>query len=239
MVIIFIVLDSKNILVVEDDLDIRELISFNLANEGHQVFEANDGEVGIDKARNNNPDLILLDLMLPGIQGLDVCRIIKSDQETKETPIIMVTALGQEEDIVKGLETGADDYITKPFSIKVLIARVNAVLKRSIEVGEDNSKDILINGINIKTRSREVWVNKNPINDLTFSEFQILYLLAGHPGWVFTRYQIIDKIRGDNYPVTDRSVDFQIVGLRKKLGDAGKLIKTVRGVGYRFTPDEK
>ena len=239
MVIIFIVLDSKNILVVEDNLDIRELISFNLANEGHQVFEANDGEVGIDKARNNNPDLILLDLMLPGIQGLDVCRIIKSDQETKEIPIIMVTALGQEEDIVKGLETGADDYITKPFSIKVLIARVNAVLKRSIEVGEDKSKDILINGINIKTRSREVWVNKNPINDLTFSEFQILYLLAGHPGWVFTRYQIIDKIRGDNYPVTDRSVDFQIVGLRKKLGDAGKLIKTVRGVGYRFTPDEK
>ena len=239
MVIIFIVLDSKNILVVEDDLDIRELISFNLANEGHQVFEANDGEVGIDKARNNNPDLILLDLMLSGIQGLDVCRIIKSDQETKEIPIIMVTALGQEEDIVKGLETGADDYITKPFSIKVLIARVNAVLKRSIEVGEDKSKDILINGINIKTRSREVWVNKNPINDLTFSEFQILYLLAGHPGWVFTRYQIIDKIRGDNYPVTDRSVDFQIVGLRKKLGDAGKLIKTVRGVGYRFTPDEK
>ena len=239
MVIIFVVLDSKNILVVEDDLDIRELISFNLANEGHQVFEANDGEVGIDKARNNNPDLILLDLMLPGIQGLDVCRIIKSDQETKEIPIIMVTALGQEEDIVKGLETGADDYITKPFSIKVLIARVNAVLKRSIEVGEDKSKDILINGINIKTRSREVWVNKNPINDLTFSEFQILYLLAGHPGWVFTRYQIIDKIRGDNYPVTDRSVDFQIVGLRKKLGDAGKLIKTVRGVGYRFTPDEK
>jgi len=239
VVIIFIVLDFKNILVVEDDLDIRELISFNLQNEGHQVFEAKDGEAGIDKAREKLPDLILLDLMLPGIQGLDVCRIIKSDQETKETPIIIVTALGQEEDIVKGLETGADDYITKPFSIKVLIARVNAVLKRSIEVGEDKSKDILINGINIKTRSREVRVNENLINDLTFSEFQILYLLAGHPGWVFTRYQIIDKIRGDNYPVTDRSVDFQIVGLRKKLGDAGKLIKTVRGVGYRFTPDEK
>ena len=218
---------------------LADLISFNLKNEGYQVFEAKDGEAGIDKAREKLPDLILLDLMLPGIQGLDVCRIIKSDQETKETPIIMVTALGQEEDIVKGLETGADDYITKPFSIKVLIARVNAVLKRSIEVGEDKSKDILINGISIKTRSREVRVNKHLINDLTFSEFQILYLLAGHPGWVFTRYQIIDKIRGDNYPVTDRSVDFQIVGLRKKLGDAGKLIRTVRGVGYRFTPDEK
>ena len=177
--------------------------------------------------------------MLPGIQGLDVCRIIKSDQETKETPIIMVTALGQEEDIVKGLETGADDYITKPFSIKVLIARVNAVLKRSIEVGEDSDKSLLINGISIKPRLREVRVEDKVIDNLTFSEFQILYLLAGHPGWVFTRYQIIDKIRGDNYPVTDRSVDFQIVGLRKKLGDAGKLIKTVRGVGYRFTPDEK
>ena len=129
----------------------------------------------------------------------------------------MVTALGQEEDIVKGLETGADDYITKPFSIKVLIARVNAVLKRSIKFGEDKNKDILINGINIKTRSREVWVNKNPINDLTFSEFQILYLLAGHPGWVFTRYQIIDKIRGDNYPVTDRSVVFKLWVFGKNL----------------------
>ena len=126
-------LDSKNILVVEDDSDIRELISFNLKNEGHQVFEAKDGEAGIDKARKKLPDLILLDLMLPGIQGLDVCRIIKSDQETKNTPIIMVTAMGQEEDIVKGLETGADDYITKPFSIAVLLARVKSVLRRSIE----------------------------------------------------------------------------------------------------------
>ena len=233
-------LDSKNILVVEDDSDIRELISFNLKNEGHQVFEAKDGEAGIDKARKKLPDLILLDLMLPGIQGLDVCRIIKSDQETKNTPIIMVTAMGQEEDIVEGLETGADDYITKPFSIKVLLARVKSVLRRSIEEKDiDSDKAILINGISIKPRLREVKVDGQVIDNLTFSEFQILYLLAGHPGWVFTRYQIIDKIRGDNYPVTDRSVDFQIVGLRKKLGDAGKLIRTVRGVGYRFTPDEK
>ena len=233
-------LDSKNILVVEDDSDIRELISFNLSNQGHQVFEANNGELGIEKARKKLPDLILLDLMLPGIHGLDVCRIIKADQETKDIPIIMVTAMGQEEDIVKGLETGADDYITKPFSIKVLLARVSAVLRRSFEeYDQDSDKSLLINGISIKPRLREVRFEDKVIDNLTFSEFQILYLLAGHPGWVFTRYQIIDKIRGDNYPVTDRSVDFQIVGLRKKLGGAGKLIRTVRGVGYRFTPDEK
>ena len=231
---------NKNILVVEDDPDIKELISFNLSNQGHQVFEANNGELGIEKAREKLPDLILLDLMLPGIHGLDVCRIIKADQETKDIPIIMVTAMGQEEDIVKGLETGADDYITKPFSIKVLLARVSAVLRRSFEeYDQDSDKSLLINGISIKPRLREVRVKDKVIDNLTFSEFQILYLLAGHPGWVFTRYQIIDKIRGDNYPVTDRSVDFQIVGLRKKLGDAGKLIRTVRGVGYRFTPDEK
>ena len=231
---------NKNILIVEDDPDIKELITFNLSNQGHQVFEANNGELGIEKAREKIPDLILLDLMLPGIQGLDVCRIIKGDQETKDIPIIMVTAMGQEEDIVKGLETGADDYITKPFSIKVLLARVSAVLRRSFEeYDQDSDKSLLINGISIKPRLREVRVEDKVIDNLTFSEFQILYLLAGHPGWVFTRYQIIDKIRGDNYPVTDRSVDFQIVGLRKKLGGAGKLIRTVRGVGYRFTPDEK
>ena len=231
---------NKNILVVEDDPDIKELISFNLSNQGHQVFEANNGELGIEKAREKLPDLILLDLMLPGIHGLDVCRIIKADQETKDIPIIIVTAMGQEEDIVKGLETGADDYITKPFSIKVLLARVSALLRRSFEeYDQDSDKSLLINGISIKPILREVRVEDKVIDNLTFSEFQILYLLAGHPGWVFTRYQIIDKIRGDNYPVTDRSVDFQIVGLRKKLGDAGKLIRTVRGVGYRFTPDEK
>ena len=231
---------NKNILIVEDDPDIKELITFNLSNQGHQVFKANNGEIGIEKARKKIPDLILLDLMLPGIQGLDVCRIIKADQETKDIPIIMVTAMGQEEDIVKGLETGADDYITKPFSIKVLLARVSAVLRRSFEeLDQGSDKSLLINGISIKPRLREVRVKDKVIDNLTFSEFQILYLLAGHPGWVFTRYQIIDKIRGDNYPVTDRSVDFQIVGLRKKLGAAGKLIRTVRGVGYRFTPDEK
>ena len=233
-------LKGKNILVIEDDKDIRDLIAFNLKNKGFHSTEAKNGEKGVEKIREKTPDLILLDLMLPGIQGVDVCRIIKSDKNTKNIPIIMVSALGQEEDIITGLETGADDYITKPFSIKILLARIEAVLRRRLDQVEyDDEKALNISGIIIEPRRREVKLGGKIVDGLTFSEFQILFLLCSHPGWVFTRYQIIDKIRGNNYPVTDRSVDFQIVGLRKKLGDAGKLIKTVRGVGYRFTPDEE
>ena len=227
---------NKNILVVEDDPDIRELITFNLSNNGYKTHEAINGELGIEKARESTPDLVLLDLMLPGIQGLDVCRIIKSDQNTKEIPIIMVSALGQEEDIIDGLENGADDYITKPFSYPVLEARIRSVLKRSKNI-QTNNKAITIHGLKIDPRSRETSIDDSLI-ELTYTEFEILHLLASHPGWVFTRYQIIDKIKGDNYPVTDRSVDFQIVGLRKKMQHKGILIETIRGVGYRFNPDD-
>jgi len=227
---------KKQILIIEDEPDIQELLSFNLDNNGYKVYTASNGEKGLEVARKEHPDLILLDLMLPGIHGLDVCRIIKSDQETSGISIIMLTALGQEEDIIKGLETGADDYVTKPFSLQVLEARIKSVLRRVPE-NVENTKTIKIHDIQIKPRTREVKINGD-VPELTFTEFQILYLLASHPGWVFTRYQIIDKIRGDNYPVTDRSVDFQIVGLRKKMGGKGNLIQTVRGVGYRFHPDE-
>ena len=228
---------SKNqILIIEDEPDIQELLSFNLDNNGYKVYTASNGEKGLEVARKEHPDLILLDLMLPGIHGLDVCRIIKSDQDTSRISIIMLTALGQEEDIIKGLETGADDYVTKPFSLQVLEARIKSVLRRVPE-NIENTKTIKIHDIQIKPRTREVKIN-GETPELTFTEFQILHLLASHPGWVFTRYQIIDKIRGDNYPVTDRSVDFQIVGLRKKMGEKGNLIQTVRGVGYRFHPDE-
>ena len=186
------------------------------------------------------PDLILLDIMLPGIQGLDLCRIIKSDRNTKNIPIILVSALGQEDDIVNGLEAGADDYINKPFSNKILLARVKAVLRRKVDqIDGDKKNNLHISGLSINLGHREVRVDGKIVENLTFTEFQILFLLCSHPGWVFTRYQIIEKIRGDNYPVTDRSVDFQIVGLRKKIGTAGSLIKTVRGVGYRFKPEEK
>ena len=227
---------KKQILIIEDEPDIQELLSFNLDNNGYKVYTASNGEKGLEVARTEHPDLILLDLMLPGINGLDVCRIIKSDQDTSGISIIMLTALGQEEDIIKGLETGADDYVTKPFSLQVLEARIKSVLRRVPE-NIENTKTIKIHDIQIKPRTREVKIN-GETPELTFTEFQILHLLASHPGWVFTRYQIIDKIRGDNYPVTDRSVDFQIVGLRKKMGEKGNLIQTVRGVGYRFHPDE-
>ena len=226
-----------NILIIEDEPDISELIEYNLTQSGYSIIVSDNGEKGIDVTRKHLPDLILLDLMLPGINGIDVCRILKNDKNTSNVSIIMLTALGQEEDIVNGLESGADDYITKPFSFPVLEARIESVLRRA----KNENKEIdtvSISGINISPRTREVHIDGKSIENLTFTEFQILQLLASHPGWVFTRYQIIDKIRGDNYPVTDRSVDFQIVGLRKKMGKKGKLINTIRGVGYRFHPNE-
>ena len=226
---------KKTILIIEDEKDIAELLAFNLENDEFNALLANNGESGIKIARKRKPDLIILDLMLPGIHGLDVCRIIKGDPELKNIFIVMLTALGQEESIVKGLEVGADDYITKPFSFKILIARIRSVIRRGRIDEEGVIKDINIFGVEIKQRSREVYINKTLI-EITYTEFQILQLLASHPGWVFTRYQIIDKIRGDNYPVTDRSIDYQIVGLRKKMGESGALIQTIRGVGYRFKP---
>ncbi len=228
---------KKHILIIEDEVDIAELLEFNLEKAGYQISVSENGESGLDKARNLDPDLILLDLMLPGIHGLDVCRILNSDQETEATSIIIITALGQEENIVKGLEAGADDYVTKPFSLKVLLARIQSVLRRGKVLDIDSEKSVHIENISIRPRTREVMVDKRKI-DFTFTEFEILYLLASHPGWVFTRYQMIDKIRGDNYPVTERSIDFQIVGLRKNLGDAGNLIETIRGVGYRFKSND-
>ena len=229
--------NAFTILIIEDEPDISELIEYNLTQFGYSILVSNNGENGIENTRKHLPDLILLDLMLPGINGIDVCRILKNDKDTSDVSIIMLTALGQEEDIVKGLETGADDYVTKPFSFPVLEARIQSVLRRGIKDNIEND-NIHNSGIAISSRKREVHIDGKKIEDLTFTEFQILHLLASHPGWVFTRYQIIDKIRGDNYPVTDRSVDFQIVGLRKKMGKKGKLINTIRGVGYRFQPDE-
>ena len=229
--------NAITILIIEDEPDISELIEYNLTQSGYSIIVSNNGEKGIVYTRKYLPDLILLDLMLPGIHGIDVCRILKNDKDTAGVSIIMLTALGQEEDIIKGLETGADDYVTKPFSFPVLEARIQSVLRRvkNEDIGNENVSN---SGIVISSRKREVVINGKQIEGLTFTEFQILHLLASHPGWVFTRYQIIDKIRGDNYPVTDRSVDFQIVGLRKKMGKKGKLINTIRGVGYRFQPDE-
>ena len=229
---------SYTVLVIEDEPDIRELVEFNLKKYDYNVLLANNGEKGLNDARSYEPDLILLDLMLPGIQGIDVCRVIKSDENIKSIPIIILSALGQEEDIVLGLEAGADDYVSKPFSLDVLNARIKTVLRRySNKDDDDRNRILLIQNIQINPRTREVAIDGKLVS-LTYTEFQILHLLMAHPGWVFTRYQIIDKIRGENYPVTDRSIDFQIVGLRKKMLGKGNLIETIRGVGYRFQHHE-
>ena len=225
--------DKKHILVVDDEKAILELVQFNLEQSGIKVSTAKSGDIAIKKARSIKPDAIILDLMLPNINGLDVCRILKSDSDTKDVSIIMLTAKGSEEDIVTGLELGADDYITKPFSPKILVARVNSILRRKkSSVTEDNSK-IFYKNMVIDENRRVVKIGEDELS-LTYLEFQILFLLSSNPGWVYTRNQIIEFVRGDNYPVTDRSVDYQIVGLRKKLGDYGKFIETIRGVGYKI-----
>tara|TARA_B100001996_G_scaffold275003_2_gene215752 strand:- start:280 stop:975 length:696 start_codon:yes stop_codon:yes gene_type:complete len=227
----------KHILIIEDERDIADLLQFNLEQRQYSISVARNGESGIEIAKNEKPDLVLLDLMLPGIHGLDVCKVLKSDKNLEKTLIIMLTALGQEEDIVKGLESGADDYIPKPFSFEILLARIKSVLRRGKHKTTVNEEPVAIHGLKIFPGKREAIIEENSL-DLTYTEFQILYLLASHPGWVFTRYQIIEKIRGGNSSITDRSVDFQIVGLRKKIGKTGNLIETIRGVGYRFKPED-
>lgn len=224
---------KERILVVDDEDDILELITFNLFREGYKVFTADNGEKAIKIAKSEIPDMIILDLMLPGIDGLEVARVIKSRDNTKAIPIIMLSAKGDESDIISGLELGADDYVTKPFSPKILIARIRAVLRRKSDEISDENTPLHVHAFIIDPQRREVMVDENPV-ELTYTEFEVLHFLAKRPGWVFTRSQIVDAAKGDNYAVTDRSVDVQIVGLRKKLGDSGKFIETVRGVGYRF-----
>ena len=224
---------KQKILVVDDEEDILELLKFNLSREGYQVLCAVSGEQALRLVRSENPDLIMLDLMLPGIDGLEVTKRLKNDPDTKNLPIVMLTAKGEEADIVTGLELGADDYITKPFSPRILIARIRAVLRRRIKGQTEETSVLRIHDLEIDPGRHEVLVNEKPVQ-LTFTEFGILNYLARRPGWVFTRFQIVEAVRGEDYPVTDRSVDVQIVGLRKKLGPAGKHIETVRGVGYRF-----
>ncbi|MCB2210642.1 response regulator transcription factor [bacterium] len=225
---------KDHILIVEDEDDIRGLIKYNLEREGYTVSDVPTGEEGLRICADRQPDLLILDLMLPGMDGLEVCKSVRNDPELRNIRVIILTAKGEEPDIVTGLELGADDYITKPFRPRVLIARVKAVLRRG--VGEETSNEEAIierEGLKIHPGRHEVAVDGEVI-DLTYTEFKILHLLAKRPGWVFTRYQIVDAVRGEDHPVSDRSVDVQIVGLRKKLKSAADLIETVRGVGYRF-----
>lgn len=224
---------KKHIFVVEDEADILELLTFNLGREGYAVTGFANGEQALHGIMRNKPNLVLLDLMLPGLGGLEVCRLLKSKSETAGIPIIMLTAKGEESDVVAGLEVGADDYIAKPFSMKVLLARVHTVLRRIDKVPAKAGEKVKVHDIVIEPGRHEVICGKTII-DLTASEFSLLYFLAQRPGWVFTREQIVDGVKGEDYAVTDRAVDVQMVSLRRKLGKRGEYIETVRGVGYRF-----
>ena len=224
---------KETILVVEDEEDIRELLKYNLEKEGYQVFGAATGEEGLRAVRDRRPDLILLDLMLPGLDGLEVCRRIRGEAQTQPLPIIMLTAKGEEADIVTGLELGADDYIVKPFSPRVLLARLRAALRRRRQPLPGQTAALKTDEMVIHPGRHEVLLQGQPIQ-LTVTEFRLLHLLVRKPGWVFTRTQIVNEIHGEDYPVSDRSIDVQIVSLRKKLGVFGSQIETIRGIGYRF-----
>ncbi|MFU8780370.1 MAG: response regulator transcription factor [Kiritimatiellia bacterium] len=226
---------QQTILVVEDEEDIRTLIVYNLKREGFAVADVESGEEALAYLKKHSVDLVLLDIMLPEMDGLAVCRQIRADSKHKGVPVMIVTAKGEETEVVVGLELGADDYLCKPFKTRELVARVRALLRRSAQLAENpESEEILKRGplaLNLGRREARL---RDHILTLTFTEFEVLRLLASRPGWVFSRYQIVDAIRGQDYPVTDRSVDVQLVGLRRKLGKDAKLLETVRGVGYRF-----
>lgn len=229
-------MDKPAILVVEDDTDIQQLVSYNLIRAGFNVTCADTGEEALQLLGRERFDAMVLDLMLPGSDGIEVCRAVREQQATRALPVIMLTAKGEEDDIVTGLGCGADDYVTKPFSPRVLIARIEAALRRAPEtavVPGDSDGVIARHGMEIHPGRHEVRVDGENVH-LTASEFTILALLAGRPGWVFSRQQIIDQVRGYDYSITPRAVDVQIFGLRRKLGPAGACIETVRGIGYRL-----
>jgi two-component system, OmpR family, alkaline phosphatase synthesis response regulator PhoP len=227
---------KPSILVVEDDTDIQQLVSYNLIKSGFNVACADSGEEALQLLSREHFDVMVLDLMLPGKNGNEVCRAVRNQEATRALPIIMLTAKSEEDDIVSGLECGADDYVTKPFSPRVLIARIEAALRRTPEPsGEpDETAGVIVrHSMEIHPGRHEVRVGGEEIH-LTASEFTILELLASRPGWVFSRQHIIDQVRGYDYSITPRAVDVQIFGLRKKLGPSGAFIETVRGIGYRI-----
>ncbi|HHB74950.1 MAG TPA: response regulator transcription factor [Desulfobulbus sp.] len=233
---------KASILVIEDDLDIQQLVSYNLIKAGFNVSCADSGEEGLQVLQNESIDLLLLDLMLPGKDGMEICTMIRKKAATASMPIVMMTAKGEEEDIVSGLAAGADDYVPKPFSPKILIARIQAVLRRRQEKKNAEQKPadekIIYPSLVIHPGRYEVLVEGKQVH-LTTTEFTILEQLASRPGWVFSRRQLIDAIRGYDYLITPRAIDVQIFGLRKKMGQLGSYIETVRGVGYRFKTEEE
>lgn len=224
----------EKILVVEDEADLREVLAYNLSREGYRVLLAENGAEGLRKARKEAPDLLLLDLMLPDVDGLEVCRRLKRDPVTGSLPIIMVTAKGEEADVVLGLGVGADDYVSKPFSPRTLLARVKAVLRRGPQREEAETSRRLARGpLSIDADRHEVRLEGQEVR-LTATEFRLLHFLAVHPGRVFTRDQLLRRVMGEEVVLVDRNVDVHVRAVRGKLGAHRDLIETVRGVGYRF-----
>ena len=221
------------ILVVDDEPDILELIRYNLTRNHYDMIGVASGEEAFASVRTSPPDLVVLDLMLPGIDGLEVCRRLKNNARTAAIPVVILSAKGEEADVVTGLELGADDYLTKPFSPRVLLARIKAVLRRQQSEPDATEAVITHYDLQIHPGRHEVLV-AGALVQPTLTEFRILHLLARRPGWVFTRNQILEAAQGDDASVTTRAVDVHIVALRRKLGASGDLIETIRGVGYRL-----
>jgi len=228
---------KTKIVVVEDEADILEVIDYNLSKEGFDVSSSSDGLDGLALVQKEIPDLVLLDLMLPGMDGIEICRTLKTDPATRSISIIMVTAKGEESDIVLGLGIGADDYVLKPFRPRELIARVKSVLRRGGLKEEANQEIITIDGLVIDCHRHEVRLEGKKIN-LTAMEFKLLYFLASHPGRVFTREQILNNVSSEDAYIIDRNIDVHIRSIRKKLDKQRDLIETIHRVGYRFRDEE-
>ncbi|MBN1827022.1 MAG: response regulator transcription factor [Candidatus Eisenbacteria bacterium] len=225
---------KPHVVVIEDEPDIVEVIAYNLSREGFIVSPVLNGEEGLRKVRKEAPDLVLLDLMLPGIDGVEICKKLKSDPGTRGIPVIMVTAKGDESDVVLGLGVGADDYLTKPFSPKELVARVKAVLRRGpVKEGVSGETRIRVRNVVIDVGRHEITIGGERV-DFTHTEFRLLGVLASRPGWVFSRYELLNQVVGPDTVVIDRSVDVHVNSIRKKLGRHRDLIQTVRGAGYKF-----
>ena len=225
---------KSKILVIEDESDILEVIQYNLEREGHKVIACRNGEEGLSRIRTDNPDLVILDLMLPGMDGVEVCKQVKADAVTNAIPIIMLTAKGEETDVVLGLGVGADDYITKPFSPKELVARIKVVLRRGPLREQSGRGERVVQGpLTVDLGRHEASVGGKPV-PLTPTEIRLLHFLASHPGRVFPRSHLLSRVIGEDVIVTDRNIDVHVRALRQKLGDFAELIETVRGVGYRF-----
>lgn len=227
--------DAKRILIIEDETDLADVIGYNLRRAGYRTDAAADGNVGLQKATDERPDLVILDVMMPQLSGLQVARLLRTNPKTSAIPILMLTAKAEEADQVAGLQVGADDYVTKPFSMKVLLARVEAMLRRNRSASGSPAEDTLELGpVKLDLTNHDVWSSGRPVK-LTLTEFRLLAALVRKPGKAIRRADLMYSAMGPGVLVTARTIDVHMAAIRKKLGEAGMMIRTVRGVGYLIT----